>query len=167
MALTGTPSTAAKTTITDTGTPTTSGGTVTQAITLGGDTQWTVGTGSGVSMNVVISGSLTLAVSTPVDLDLSSYIDAVGTKVLTKVRGFEFDHQGIADSNGTITITSSAADGFVGGAITTTGFVLNPNSSVYQTNRNAAGWTRDASHKKVTLDPGATQQAIKFAIWGE
>lgn len=167
MSIVGTPTTGTKAVINDSGSVASSGGTVTQTIALGGDKQWTVGTGSGSSMSVVASGTLSLGVSTPATIDLTAYVDPLGTKVFAKIRGFDVEHLGVADAAGTVTVKGAVANGFVGGVLTLAGFTLNPASSVQQDNRNAAGWTVDATHKSVTFDPGTTAQTIKFVFYGE
>lgn len=176
MAIVGTPICGSFVTCVDQASLTTSAGVVTDTVNLGTGvaaafgTQFSATGGLANSLVVKASGSGTLAISTPLNLDLfAGIVDIIGTKIFAKLRVLRIFNGAAVGSGFNLTVGPGASNGvttpFLTG--TTPAIVIPPQSSLYLENLTVAAWAVSNTQKTIKLDPGTNAVPYSFFFGGE
>lgn len=126
----------------------------------------TIGTGTALSANVILDGTITIGASATTTIDLTSF----GGKTLAKVRHIIVLNANAAETgaNYVVTLKAAASNGFTAsGALTTTGVPIAAASQFYINNMNIAGWATSGSVKDVSFTAGSGGATVYFAFIGE
>lgn len=141
-------------------------GAVTESVNLGqAPVQITDGSGN-FQFSKLVSGVLSLAVSTPQELDLSAVPGARGNVSFSTVKYIRLFNRSTTASH-VVTVGGAGTNPFTGPLAGTTPTFDVPASGVHVDFKPlGAGWTVDGTHKQLKFNPGANAQVIEFVIAG-
>jgi hypothetical protein len=112
------------------------------------------------------SGVLTLAISTPQELDLTAITGALGTVAFSTVKFLRIYNRNTTAAN-KVTVGGAASNAFLPGlGGTTPTYDVHAGGVDTKFRPLGAGWTVDSTHKALKFDPGSAAQVIEYVIAG-
>lgn len=141
-------------------------GAVTESVNLG-QAPVSITDGSGnYQFTKMVSGVLSLAISTPQEIDLTAVPGARGNVSFSTIKYIRLFNRA-TNSAYKVTVGGAASNAFDGPMAGTSPTVEVFASSVHIDFRPlGAGWTVDGTHKQFKFNPGANAQEIEYVIAG-